>query len=294
MVASQPSLLANKPSFLLRYAIKRLCFSMQAIGGRPAVTYAAYRTASTSIHHAIRRAGVGTAAKAHMLASHNLVPRVRERESFAHQDQGIPKSCHVGDWAVRLGILEPRREADFVIMVRDPWAVAHSIFVLSAASVYPEFLNPSSDAHDRRQLVDRAEEIIFGRFPSDLMIRWMREDVAVALGWDPLTSPFDADRGFESREHGPWRIQLLRTDISDARKSDALRMFFKRPAINVEPKNGALSFAHASTAVAEIARAAIARRPAAVAATIDGPFCRHFWSDTDRAAMLARWAPATA
>jgi hypothetical protein len=86
-------------------------------------------------------------------------------------------------------------------------------------------------------------------------------------------------------------MQLLRADVSDEQKSDALRVFFKRPGIQVKPKNGALSFAHVSTSIAEVARAAIARRPDAVAATIDSAFCRHFWSERDRAAMLARWAP---
>jgi hypothetical protein len=264
---------------------------MTSLGGRPAVTYAAYRTASTAVHHAIRSAGLGVSTKAHMLAAGNLVARVSQRECFAHQSSELPKSCHVGDWAVRLGIIAPQREADIVIMLRDPWAVAHSLFVLSAASVYPEFAAPPTDTKTREQLVDRAESILFGDFPTDLMIRWMREDAAVALGWNPLNESFDAERGTQAYEHGPWRMQLLRADVPDEQKSDALRVFFKRPGIRVEPKNGALSFPHVSTSIAEIARAAIARRPDTVAATVDGAFCRHFWSDRDRAAMLARWAP---
>jgi hypothetical protein len=61
------------------------------------LAYAAYRTASTAVHHAIRSAGLGVSTKAHMLAAGNLVARVSQRECFAHQSSELPKSCHVGD-----------------------------------------------------------------------------------------------------------------------------------------------------------------------------------------------------
>jgi len=287
--ARSPSLADNGMSFLLRYLVKRARFSYPALSGRPAVTYASYRTGSTAIHHAIRRAGIGVSVKAHMLALANMAERVRDRERFAHAGSDIPKSCHVGDWSVRLGIVEPRREADFVVLVRDPWAVAHSIFVLSGPRLYPEFAAPPRDASERARLVDRAEEIIFGAFPREIMCRWIRNDLHAALGWDPLAHAFDSERGVSEYEHGPWRIQIMRSDIPDDRKSEALRGFFRRPSIMVERKNEALSKSHTSAAIAEIAREAIARRPAEVTAMIDDPVCAHYWSRADRAAMHERW-----
>ena len=66
------------PSFLLRYAIKRaqLAMPVAAAGARPAVTYATFRTASTSIHHAIRASSRAAAVKAHALAPEHLMPLV--------------------------------------------------------------------------------------------------------------------------------------------------------------------------------------------------------------------------
>lgn len=289
-VADRPhSLSEPNPSFLLRYLVKRARFATPLLSGRPAVTYACYRTASTAVHHAIRRAGLGVSVKAHMLAPGNMVGRVRERQSFAHAGRSIPKSCHVGDWAVRRGILEPGREADFVVLLRDPWAVAHSLFVLAIAQRDTVFATPPRDAGERAQLVDRAEAILFGEFPRDIMVRWIREDLRPALGWDPLAEPFDLDRGASGYEHGPWRIQLMRADIPDERKSDALRAFFRRPSISVAPKNAALSHRHTRSEIADIAREAIARRPHEVAALLDDEVCRHFWSDRERGSMHARW-----
>lgn len=241
------------------------------------------------MHHAIRSAGLGVASKAHMLAPANLVTRVSERQRFAHASTSIPKSCHVGDWAVRLGIIEPRREADFVIMVRDPWAVAHSVFVLSAPRVHQAFSEESMAASDHASLVDRAEEVMFQHFPRDLMIRWMHEDAAVALAWSPLDASFDADAGSGTAEHGPWRILVLRSDVPDQRKSEALGAFFRRPRISVVPKNGSLSKSTTSPKLADIAREAIARRPDVVAATYETDFCRHYWTDAARNSMAQRW-----
>jgi hypothetical protein len=290
--AAAPSLVSNNLSFAARYAVKRLRLALPMFGGgRPAVTYAAYRTASTAIHHAIRGAGLGLSVKAHMLARENMVAEVSQRQGFHDASANLPRSCHVGDWAVRLGIIEPRRPADFVIPVRDPWAVAHSIFVLSAPNFDSRFTSigavdaPASFA----QAVDLAESIIFGGFPRELMLRWIRDDAAPALGWDPLSRPFDVERGASEYEHGPWRIQILRTDLSDERKSEVLQHFLGRPTLRVVAKNSSASFGPERGVIAEVARAAIARRPDAVRALLDDPVCAHYWSDAQRDRMHARW-----
>lgn len=291
MAVDAPSILGNNASFTLRYAVKRLRFALPAVGGRPAVTYAAFRSSSTAIHHAIRSAGLGVSVKAHMLAREHMLPRVSERVSFANEGGRLPRSCHVGDWAVRLGIIEARRAADFVIPVRDPWAVAHSCFVLTAADIDPAFAQDAVARGDtpRDELVRRAETLLFGAFPRDFMCRWIREDAAPALGWNPLDRPFDRERGWSEYEHGPWRIQILRADLSDADKSAALGRFFRRPTIQVTPKNGALSRSSTSQAVADIARDAIARRPDAVRALLDEDVSRHFWPSEARDRMWRKW-----
>ncbi len=262
------------------------------LGGRPTVTYAAYRTASTSIHHAIRSASNSVTVKAHMLAPANMVASVGERHAFSDATANIPKSCHVGDWAVRLGIVEAGREADFVIPVRDPWSVAHSIFVLNAPTLDPCFKALTSDAASMAHATDVAERIIFGAFPRELMTRWIRDDAAPALNWNPLALPFDVERGASEYDIGPWRVQVLRTDLSDERKSDVLRAFLHRRTLTVKPKNSALSFGPERAAIAQVGRAAIARRPDVVRALLDDEVCKHYWSDSDRERMGARWTAA--
>lgn len=294
MGASAPSLVRNKPSFVLRYCLKRARLGLPLLGGRPAVTYAAYRTASTAIHHAIRASGLGVSLKAHMLAPANLVGRVAERDRFSDATANLPRSCHVGDWAVRLGVVEPRREADFVVSIRDPWSVAHSIFVLSAARIEPRLasLARAADAASRTQAVELAERLIFGAFPRELMSRWIRGDLAPALGWNPLAEPFDTEAGATDYEVGPWRVQILRADLSDESKSLSLRRFLRRPSIEVTRKNGALGFAAGNDAIADIGRRAIARRPDAVRALLEDPACAHFWGAEARERLFERWTTA--
>lgn len=291
MTSGGPSLFANNPSFTLRYAVKRLRFALPLLGGRPAVTYAAFRSSSTAIHHAIRAAGIGVAVKAHMLSREHMLRRISERVSFIHEGTRLPRSCHVGDWAVRIGIVEQRRPADFVIPIRDPWAIAHSCFVLAAADADPMFAKErlSAERVDEGALVDRAEQLIFGDFCRDFMCRWILEDAAPALGWDPLRLPFDVERGAAAYEHGPWRIQVIRADLTDETKSAVLGQFFGRPSIRVTRKNEALSRSNASVIVANAARAAIARRPDAVHALLEHDVCKHYWNDCDRQQMWRKW-----
>lgn len=292
--AAAPSIVGNKPSFVARYLFKRARLCSTLLGGRPAVTYAAYRTASTAIHHAIRSAGNGVALKAHMLAPQNLVSRVAERHRFSDAAANLPRSCHVGDWAVRLGVIEPRREADFVVSIRDPWSVAHSIFVLSAARLEPEIprLAAAGDAASLERAVDLSEAIIYGAFPRELMLRWIRDDLAPALAWDPLSSSFDAEAGVDDYEVGPWRLQIMRADLPDERKSESLRRFLGRPSISVKRTNASVAFAPVNEAIGAIGRRAIARRPDAVRSLLEDAACAHFWPATAREGMWRRWSAA--
>lgn len=278
---------------LSKVAVTRLRLRLCALAGRPpVVTYATYRTGSSSTHWAIRRALGMQAIKAHAL----FPGRLGMRESLdlhAVDGAAVPVSRHAGDWAVSRGVVLPRRPARFVILVRDPVAVAVSNYsVFSSGRTWlPEGLAgidwPADGAVDAATLERLAAGLFDGAYHWRLMDRWFDEDVRPALGWDALAQPFDPEAGHVRHRHGPWDILLMRADLPDAAKSDALSRFLGVPGIEVRRENRSEDLGRSGLAAA--VRRAVRLRPDAVRTLLDGPMARHFWTDAQRDAMRAKW-----
>jgi hypothetical protein len=278
---------------LAKVAVTRARLRLCALTGRPpVVTYATYRTASSSTHWAIRRA-LGTRA----IKAHALYPgRLGRRESLdlhAVDGAAVPVSRHAGDWAVSREIVLPCRAARFVILVRDPVAVAASHYSVfsSGRSWLPEGLAtfdwPADGAAEPGTLARLAAGMFDGAFHWRLMDRWFDEDVQPALGWDALAQPFDREAGHAQHRHGPWDILLMRADLPDAAKSDVLSRFLGVPGIEVRRENRSEDLGRSGLSAA--VRRAIRLRPDAVRTLLDGRMARHFWTDAQRDAMLAKW-----
>ena len=280
------------PSFLFRYAVKRVQLGRVAsvVGVRPAVTYATFRTASTSIHHAIRASGNGS-VKAHALAPEHLLPLVSPRGRQALTQHGLPIFGHVGNLAVRHAIIEPRREADFVVAVRDPIAVAASVMSafqiwwptqLRARIAEPSFVGSP-------QAVDLIEAEFFGQFPRNLMLEWLTHDMSGGIGWSPFEQSFDRAAGATSYAHGPWRLLVIRSELPDSQKNTFLRSFLNRPSIQVVPSNDTIGFGPERAAVIRAVRSVICRNPQWVNSVLNDPRTAHFWSDADIERMRTKW-----
>ena len=280
------------PSFLFRYAVKRVQLGKLATltGARPAVTYATFRTASTSIHHAIRASG-SASVKAHALAPEHLLPLVSPRAPHALTEHGLPIFAHVGNLAVRHAIIEPRREADFVVAVRDPIAVAAS--VMSAFRMWwPQQLRERVSEPgfvETPAALDIIEKQFFGHFPRNLMLDWLTHDMSGGMGWDPFAHDFDQKSGATSYVHGPWRLLVIRTELPDSQKDIHLRSFLNRPSIQVVPSNETIGFGPERKALIKAVHAVIRRHPDWVNAVLDDTRSRHFWSDSDLERMRNKW-----
>ncbi|MFO0782223.1 MAG: putative capsular polysaccharide synthesis family protein [Phycisphaerales bacterium] len=269
--------------------------AQMALGRAPVVTYATYRTSSTAVHRALRRSLGGRTIKAHALAPAHLTSGL----SAAQQriaGSGVPLNRHVGDWVVHQLIVQPRKPAKFIILVRDPVAVAASSFAVGEDWNDPSLAPFSFGSVDHRDhaaapspdALAALEKVFYdGRFPWQIMARWFDEDVLPALGWDVYAQPFDRAAGILRTQHGPWEILVLRADLPDERKSEAIAQFTGLPALDLRKENSARERGHSARAAA--VRQAIARRPHAVAQLLDSRFTRHFWTAEQIAAMRAQW-----
>jgi hypothetical protein len=280
-------------SFVLRYAIKRvqLATPPAVAGGRPAVTYATFRTASTSIHHAIRASSRAAAVKAHALAPEHLMPLLSPHGRMPLTEKGLPIFGHVGNLAVRHAIILPRRDADFVVAVRDPIAVAASMMA-AFRRWWPEGLVQRIHEPgfiESAGTLDLLEREFFGTFPRHMMLGWLSHDVVAGIGWDPFAHDFDREAGFTRHDHGPWRLLVLRTELPDEYKDTVLRDFLARPAIKIERTNDTIGFGPERRGLIRAVHRVIARNPAWIDSVADDPRARHFWPEASLEKLRAKW-----
>ena len=280
------------PSFMFRYVVKRVQLGRMAslVGVRPAVTYATFRTASTSIHHAIRASGGGS-VKAHALAPEHLLPLLSPPGRPALTEKGLPIFGHVGNLAVRRAIVEPRREADFVVAVRDPIAVAAS--TMSAGRIWwPDGIRAriaDPDFVRSPEALDMIEQEFFGKFPRNLMLDWLTYDMTGGIGWNPFAHSFDRETGATSYTHGPWRLLLIRTELHDSQKDTVLRSFLNRPSIKVIPSNDSIGFGPERAALIRAIHSVICRNPQWVNSLLNDPRAAHFWTEASLERFRSKW-----
>ena len=263
--------------------------SQRAAGRDPVVTYATYRTSSSAIHWAIRRAVGGRAIKAHALLPERLTMSAAVG-GIPIGPFGVPANRHVGDWAVMQEVVQPRRPAHFVVVLRDPVAVAVSSFSVGYEWLRPEFMRrdwSAPGACDAATLDELTRAFYDGRFNWRLMPAWMEGDFAPALGLDPYAVEFPRERGHVTVEHGPWRILLLRTDVPNATKGTALSEFLGIPGIEIRRENSTDERGRGGLAAAM--RDAVRARPQELAELLDSRFTRHYWLPQEIQAMRTRW-----
>ncbi len=247
-----------------------------AITGQPPVVVACtHRTASSATYSALRLALGFSVVKCHRLNPALMVP-TRHLDGALIGRGGLLCNHMHGDRVVHGSIVKPRREARFIMMVRDPVAVLASMAGLAATHARRWGPHPDTVPH----------------WPAcdpyvGAMTEWFEHDVKPALGWTLLDHPFDAERGAGTFEHGPWKILVLRADLADSRKSQELSQFLGVSGIDVRPLNSAAE--RGQSAGVERARSAIRQQPAVVDTAYAHPFSRLCFTPTQLIAMRERW-----
>lgn len=260
-------------SFETRLQAKRLQFTVARMRGvLPVVTYATWRTASTSVHHAVRASGRRACVKAHALHAVNIGRATGRTDAKA----GRPPR-HVGDWAVNRFVLSRGVPADWVVLVRDPLAIALSIAAFELHRAAARSGVPGE--------IDEAAALA----PVGCLDWWLEHDMRPALGWSVLDVPFDRDRGWVETECSHGRVLVLRADVSDACKGAVLSRFLSTP-VTVVPNNDSRSSGRGGL-LAELA-GRLRAHPGVISESLAQRSSRHFWHEEQLRALRARWLAA--
>jgi hypothetical protein len=169
----------------------------------PVIVFSAERTGTVGMLRSLEASGMPC------MASHYLAPA----------NLGTPRMSRMARWASS-AIVAKRRPARFITLVRNPIDMMTSSFARAHASLFT-----SSDAaslETARELFHR-EWIESGRYRHPL--EWMTKELSQALGIDPYQHPFDTAAGASELASGPFRLLILRTDLSEDAKTARINAF---------------------------------------------------------------------
>lgn len=222
-------------SFGIRCRSKRIeVVAANALRRQTVVTYATWRTSSTSVHRGIRASGTWPCLKAHAL---NVDSRFAE---YSHQirDAASVARSHVGDVVARRALLAPGVRSRWVIVVRDPLAMAASFLVHQRSFQPPAIaeIGKFAPASLYEQHGDELDAMV-ERAPLELLDRWFDLDVLPSLGWSPLDQDFNAERGFTLGQCDFGDTLTIRADADPSTKNEAISRFVGR-AVDVRSRNG--------------------------------------------------------
>ncbi|MEL6797585.1 MAG: putative capsular polysaccharide synthesis family protein [Planctomycetota bacterium] len=143
------------------------------------------------------------------------------REALERRDQPPPPHVEAGE-RVRREILDAGEGADVITLVREPVGRNVSAFFQNRVGR----LRRASDAE-----VDDLCERFIEDYPHTQPLQWFRREFDTVYGIEMHGQPFAPGRGWKVYESGRFRVLLLRCELNDAVKSDAIAEFLGLPEL---------------------------------------------------------------
>jgi len=258
----------------------RRCY---ARGSEPVIVYSAPKTASAAVYKALRTKPGVFALKSHTLRPEHWRPG-RLDPAWMPGWTGMWRDCWHSDRLVHNKIINAKRPARFVALVRDPIATSVSAFLYFKPNWFRDLdAPPPLEDMDEETLTDT----FLARYPHHVATDWFDLEPKHTLGIDPLDHPFPHARGVQELRSGAFRLLIVRTDLDDAAKGAAVAGFLGLGSLEIPRFNVGASYGHDE--VAGRLRSGLSRRPEHVGRMLDHPFTRHFWTEAERDAMRSKW-----
>jgi hypothetical protein len=271
----------------LGLALSRLHFRRAvrcAAGGPtpPVLVYTAPKVASTAVTDALQAVEGQAVFHVHMISAASIrsLREAMRRRGLSRMRRDVLGLEDIGN-ALASGLIEPRRPARVVSLVRDP--VARNI------SFYFETLDvlwQTARAHERVHL-ERLLAEFHERFRHERGIDWFDNEFKPVLGIDVYEHPFPHDLGYLRIDSGPYEVLIMRHDLDDRVKERCLAELVGVRAVSLTPRN-----VSAQKPYADVYREFLRRIELPedyVKRLLDSKYARHFYAPEELARFRAKW-----
>lgn len=269
---------------ILRFPISELRMRSrlhaQLARGTPIVVYSATKTASTAVAAALDRTSGIETVKVHHLQPEHFWPG--PLASPVARD-GMLRHRAIEQHATRSLLLATDRPLRVVSVMRDPIAFNLSNYTYFGRAYWMRSFWRSAPAMPTAQLMTH----FLGTFPHESSSLWWSREFALTTGIDVLSANFETTRGWQRYRNDRFDCLVLRADIDDRVKREALAEWLGREIAPVERENA--NDTQSAPGVYERLKHAIRSQPDYVDRMLSLPSVRLFLDPPQLERLRARW-----
>jgi hypothetical protein len=284
--------LQDSARFPISEARMRRRIAGQVASGKPiVVVYSATKSASTSVAAALAASSELEVVKVHYLQPRHFWPGPGAPLA---SPEGLLRHKAIEQRTTRellfsQGAAGADRPLRIVSIAREPIGFNVSNFTYFGRAYWMRTCWRRAPWMDARELARR----FFDGFPHASSSVWWTEEFRATLGIDPLApAAFDSERGWTRYQSGRFDALVMRADIDDAAKTEALREFLGselgRSTAPVGREN--LNDTQAPPVLADALREAVRSNREYLEAMIELPSVQRMWTAEGRARLRERWS----
>ena len=255
----------------------------QLVQGNPIVVFSAPKTASTSIASALDRSVGLDTVKVHMVQPEHFWHGPLQRKTAP---DGLLRHRAIEQVPSRELLFDTGRSLRVVSVVREPVAFNLSNYTYFGRAYWMRSIWRSAPWMDTARLMKH----FLASFPHESSSLWWEHEFARIPGINLLREGFNCARGWQRYQRGRFDCLVIRADISDAAKREALCAWTGVDVSPIERENS--NDTQSAPGVYERLKRAMRGQAAYVDAMLDLPSMQVFYSAEHRAALRARWMDA--
>jgi hypothetical protein len=168
-----------------------------------------------------------------------------------------------------------------ITIVRDPMAHNISLFF----QVFDQYAGTS--VQQSGCSVDELIRIFLERYVYSRPLTWFDAELKTTLGIDVFQHPFPVERGYAVVAAGDISLLVLRSELEDRQKADAIAKFLGLKDFKILRSNVTSEKAHGP--LYEEFKRCIRVPDDLLKQLYESKYARHFYSDEERARLRARW-----
>jgi len=243
----------------------------------PVIVYQMGKVGSTSLTHSLDQHGVWPVHQVHRLDPSHLEEIKRHRT-----DRGLDNTfpdVHKRGLQVYREIVEPRQSAKLISLVRNPVDRNVSAFFYNFVDVEEQYEDCSAS-----ELIPPFLEA----YSHDVPLTWFQREPEVTLGIDVYDTPFPHGRGYIKLQNGPFELLVLRTELPDNKKAEAVQRFLGLTEFQIQRRNTGQNKEYAETY--DSFKQRITLPDSYLDRMLQSQYAQHFYSAEEIERTYDRWS----
>jgi hypothetical protein len=186
------------------------------------------KVGSRSVEAALDRKGIAPLHHTHQLNPAHVRALNRQR-----RDDGRPERDPSPMLRLYETLVEPQKRSKYITLVRDPVSRNVSAFFQNIdRHLVP---SPYEEMPEIPELVD----YFLKEYDHEVPLKWFQREPKETLNIDVYKKPFPKERGVRSYSKGPFDMLVLKCEISNKKKENAINSFLNISNISIGMKNKA-------------------------------------------------------